>query len=161
MRALEPSDDAARTIGLRVRDFVGSSNLRRAFAAYQRQQDFDRIWEGFSGLLVESAEGAADWTDALDQFEGIGQVALMTIHKSKGLEFHTMIFYGLDNQTWWSLRPHKLEELNSFFVAFTRARQRAFFTLCTERGGPVGWIESLVEPAGVHRVQGPVAADLV
>ncbi len=79
----------------------------------------------------------------------------MTIHKSKGLEFHTMIFYGLDNQTWWSLMPNRIEELNSFFVAFTRAKQRAFFTLCTGRGGPVAWIENLLAPGGVHRVAGP------
>jgi superfamily I DNA/RNA helicase len=85
--------------------------------------------------------------------EGLDQIALMTIHKSKGLEFHTMIFYGLDNQTWWSLQPNRREEVNSFFVALTRAKQRAFFTLCTERGGPVGWIENLIAPAGVRRVK--------
>lgn len=43
-------------------------------------------------------------------------VALMTVHKSKGLEFHTMIFYGLDNQTWWSLTPQRGEELNTFLL---------------------------------------------
>ncbi|WP_202035041.1 3'-5' exonuclease [Paraburkholderia tropica] len=32
----------------------------------------------------------------------------MTIHKSKGLEFHTVIFYGLDNPTWWSLTPDRM-----------------------------------------------------
>ena len=86
-------------------------------------------------------------------FEGVGQIALMTIHKSKGLEFHTMIFYGLDNQTWWSLTPGRMEELNSFFVAFTRAKQRAFFTLCIGRGQPLTWIEDLLAPAGVRRVR--------
>jgi superfamily I DNA/RNA helicase len=88
----------------------------------------------------------------LDRFEGLGQVPLMTVHKSKGLEFHTMIFYGLDNRTWWSLTPARAEELNAFFVAFTRARQRAFFTVCEERGAPITWIENLLIPAGVHRV---------
>jgi superfamily I DNA/RNA helicase len=63
-----------------------------------------------------------------------------------------MIFYGLDNQTWWSLTPNRMEELNSFFVAFTRAKQRAFFTLCTERGRSVVWIENLLAPAGVRRL---------
>ncbi len=155
MERIEPGADAARTISKRVLDFVGATILKRAFPAYQRRQDFDRVWEGFVVLLAESSESAASWTDVLDQFEGLGQVALMTIHKSKGLEFHTMIFYGLDNQTWWSLKPDRIEELNSFFVAFTRAKQRAFFTLCTERGDPVTWIESLLAPAGVHRIAGP------
>ena len=155
MKALEPHTYTAHALARRALDFVGSSILRRAFPSYQRQHDFDRVWDGFAGLLAESAEGAANWSEALDQFQGLGQVALMTIHQSKGLEFHTMIFYGLDNQTWWSLTPNRIEELNSFFVAFTRAKQRAFFALCRDRGNPVAWIENLLEPAGVHRIAGP------
>ena len=82
----------------------------------------------------------------------------MTVHKSKGLEFHTMIFLGLDNQSWWSLTPSKSEELNTFFVAFTRAEQRAFFTTCRARGQPVSWLENLLEPAGMERVDGRTLA---
>ncbi len=88
-----------------------------------------------------------NWSDALDRFEGKGQVALMTIHKSKGMEFHTMVFFGLDDRSWWSLTPTDGEELNSFFVALTRAEQRAFFTFCTERGGPIEWLEHLLGPS--------------
>ena len=106
-------------------------------------------------LLRESLEYAETWSEALDEFEGLGQIVLMTIHKSKGLEFHTMIFSGLDNQTWWSLTPDSMEELKSFFVAFTRAKQRAFFTVCTDRGQPLVWIEDLLDPAGVHRARFP------
>jgi superfamily I DNA/RNA helicase len=135
-----------------VLEFIGIPLLRQTFPAYHRQRDFDRVWDGFLLLLRECAEQAVTWSETLDEFEGLGQIALMTVHKSKGLEFHTMIFYGLDNQTWWSLTPNRIEELNSFFVAFTRAKQRAFFTLCTERGQPVIWIENLLAPAGVRRV---------
>lgn len=71
----------------------------------------------------------------------------MRIHKSKGLEFHTMIFFGLDTRSWWSLQPDADEELNSFFVAFTRAEQRAFFTCCHARGGRIGWLEDLLGEA--------------
>jgi len=155
MNTLKPNSETSFIIAGLALDFVGSSTLRRAFPAYKRQQDFDRVWEGFAGLLAESSELSANWIETLDQFEGLYQVALMTIHKSKGLEFHTIIFYGLDNQTWWSLTPNRVEELNSFFVAFTRAKQRAFFTQCTDRGSPVTWIENLLEPAGVLRIAGP------
>ncbi len=155
MRAREPDAASARTMAQCALDFVGKDVLRRAVAAYQRDADFERVWDGFCVLLAESTGDAVDWTSVLDRFEGLGQVALMTIHKSKGLEFHTMIFYGLDSQTWWSLAPNRPEELNSFFVAFTRAKQRAFFTLSAERGGPVTWIEELLEPAELHRIRGP------
>jgi len=149
---IDPVPDSATEASRAVLDFIGAPVLRRAFPSYQRQTDFDRVWNGFMLLLRESLEHAETWSDALDEFEGRGQVALMTIHKSKGLEFHTMIFYGLDNQTWWSLTPDRIEELNSFFVAFTRAKQRAFFALCRDRGRPVVWIENLIAPAGVRRV---------
>jgi superfamily I DNA/RNA helicase len=149
----DPIPDFAAEVVKVALDFIGTQVLRRTFPSYQRQPDFDRVWNGFVLLLRECLEHADTWSDALDEFEGIGQIALMTIHKSKGLEFHTMIFYGLDNQSWWSLTPDRIEELNSFFVAFTRAKQRAFFTLCMDRGEPLFWIQHLLAPAGVGRVR--------
>ena len=153
LRRLDAVPDSAAEAAQAALDFVGAQVLRRAFPSYKRQPDFDRVWNGFVLLLRESLEHAETWSEALDEFEGLGQIVLMTIHKSKGLEFHTMIFYGLDNQTWWSLTPDSMEELNSFFVAFTRAKQRAFFTVCTDRGQPLVWIEDLLDPAGVHRAR--------
>jgi len=153
LRCLDPVPDSATEAAQAALDFIGTQVLRRSFPSYQRQPDFDRVWNGLVLLLQESLEHADTWSAALDEFEGLGQIALMTIHKSKGLEFHTMIFYGLDNQTWWSLTPARMEELNSFFVAFTRAKQRAFFTLCLDRGQPLAWIERLLAPAGVRRIR--------
>lgn len=153
LRRLHPVPGSATEAARTILDFVGQQTFRRAFPSYQRQADFDRACNGFLMLLQECLEHADSWSDALDEFEGLGQIAIMTIHKSKGLEVHTMIFYGLDNQTWWSLTPNRMEELNSFFVAFTRAKQRAFFTLCFDRGQPVAWIEALLARAGVRRVR--------
>ena len=150
MRSLEPIPDSVNESARIAIDFIGEKVLRRAFPSYQRQSDFDRVWNGFVLLLRECLAHTETWSGALDEFEGLGQIALMTIHKSKGLEFHTIIFCGLDNQTWWSLKPDRMEELNSFFVAITRARQRAFFTFCGDRGQPVRWIENLLASAGVR-----------
>lgn len=150
----QPDPDSAGEIAEMLLEFIGESVLRQSFPAYQRERDFLRVWSGFVTLLKESAQHSDSWAEVLDEFEGIGQVALMTVHKSKGLEFHTMIFYGLDNGTWWSLTPQRTEELNTFFVAFTRAKQRAFFSQCLERGGAIGWIQQLLAPAGVETVDG-------
>lgn len=133
---------------------IGEGDIRRANPAYHRQRDYERVHEGLGLLLNECATGAVDWPDTLSQFTGTGQISLMTIHKSKGMEFHTMIFLGLD-QGWWSLKPGKDEELSSFFVAFTRAEQRAFFTSCRERGGGIRWLEQLLGD-GVPRMTGPL-----
>jgi superfamily I DNA/RNA helicase len=134
-------------------DLIDERTIRQSTPSYHRQADYDRVREGLILLLDEVLLDADDWQDALDRFEGRGQVPLMTIHKSKGMEFHTMIFLGLDNQSWWSLKPNAGEELNSFFVAFTRAKQRAFFSSCAERGGQIAWLENLLGNA-VPRVDG-------
>jgi superfamily I DNA/RNA helicase len=149
-----PDAEVAATMVQATLDFIGAASIRQAFPGYQRLPDFERVRNGFEILLRECADRAPDWVEVLDRFEGIGQVALMTIHKSKGLEFHTMIFYGLDDQSWRSLTPENTEELNAFFVAFTRAKQRAVFTLCTSRGQPVSWIEELLSSVEVYRVDG-------
>lgn len=151
MRCLEPIPDSATEIARTALDFIGEQVVRRAFPNYRRQTDFNRVWNGIVLLLQECLTHAKTWSDSLDEFEGVGQIPLMTIHKSKGLEFHTIIFCGLDNRTWWSLTPNRMEELNSFFVAFTRARQRAFFTFSIDRGQPVVWIENLLDSAGVRK----------
>lgn len=158
MRETDPDPASTRETAYSTLEFFGAPLIRQAFPAYKRQQDFDRVWNGFVELLAECSANADSWQGLLDEFDGKGQVPLMTIHKSKGLEFHTMIFLGLDNKSWWSLKPNKKEELNTFFVAFTRAKQRAFFTLCTERGGAITWIERLLAPAGVSRVDGATLA---
>lgn len=131
---------------------LGGDKLRRVWPAFQRDADFRRVIDGFVILLEESVERAADWNDALDKFEGRNEVALMTVHKSKGLEFHTMIFFGLDSRSWRGLQPDEDEEMNAFFVAFSRAAQRAFFTFCHARGGRIGWLEELLGEA-VPRVR--------
>ena len=58
----------------------------------------------------------------------------MTIHKSKGLEYHSVIFIGLDDDAWWSFPSDQFEATAGLFVAFTRAKQRVLFTYCAQRG---------------------------
>jgi superfamily I DNA/RNA helicase len=144
IHALPLETDEVGPLVLSLIEKIGEPVLRSASPAYHRDADFTRVVDGFIALLVESVDAAASWGDALDRFEGVNQVALMTIHKSKGLEFHTMIFFGLDSRSWGSLQPDADEELNAFFVAFTRAAQRAFFTVCEERGGRIEWLEELL-----------------
>ena len=62
----------------------------------------------------------------------------MTIHKSKGLEFHTVIFLGLEDSQWWNFSKQADEEKRGFFVAFSRAAERVFFTFSDVRVGKWG-----------------------
>jgi superfamily I DNA/RNA helicase len=149
-----PAEATATQVLNRTLAYVGRERLVSAFANYQRPLDFERVFQGFLLLLRECATDQEQWREVLDRFEGLGQVPLMTIHKSKGLEFHTMVFFGLDNRTWWSLKDDGGEEMSAFFVAITRARQRAFFSFCRERGRNIAWLEQILEPVGVRHIDG-------
>lgn len=154
LRQHPPAAHSAEDISKKLFQFITPSTLQQGIPSYQRKADFERVRASFVMFLKECAEYGSDWSQTLDEFEGLDQVSLMTVHKSKGLEFHTMIFYGLDNKTWWSLRPDKHEELNAFFVAFTRAKQRAFFSRCDERGSAISWIEDILHASGVETIDG-------
>lgn len=153
-----PDARSAEDISKKLFEFITPSTLQQGIPSYQRKADFERVRTGFVMFLQECAGSSSNWSQTLDEFEGLDQVSLMTVHKSKGLEFHTMIFYGLDNKTWWSLKPEKPEELNAFFVAFTRARQRAFFSRCITRGNAIGWIEQILGESGVPTIDGTTIA---
>ena len=119
MRDNPPQTDSASEIAARALAFVREDLLRQAFPAYGRDADFQRVREGFDILLAECTELSNSWSETLDRFEGLGQVSLMTVHKSKSLEFHTMIFFGLDNNTWWVKRVGSM-----IFEANTTRRSR-------------------------------------
>jgi superfamily I DNA/RNA helicase len=110
--------------------------------------------EGVYLHLGSCAAGAVTWTDCLDAFSGIAQVPLMTVHKSKGLEYDTILFLGLDDKNWWSHNAGNLEGVATFFVALSRAKQRAIFTFsqgCGSRSG-VADLYQLLADAGVPEV---------
>jgi superfamily I DNA/RNA helicase len=104
--------------------------------------------------LEHCCKTAKGWLEALDELEGVRSVPLMTIHKSKGLEYHTIIFVGLDDAAWWSFANDKIEATAGFFVAFTRAKQRVVFSYCAQRGdrSKIAALYQLLTQAGVKTI---------
>lgn len=132
-----PPVDRAQTVAL-VREviaFIGPDRLLAAHPAYAQGKWLGKILQATILHLTASAADAPDWSEALDAYEGVNAVPLMTIHKSKGLEYHTVIFVGLDDDAWRrSFIEDQIEATAGFFVAFTRAKQRVLFTYCARRG---------------------------
>ena len=152
-----PSEASCAELTQSIVEFIGEPELRATVPTYKRDRDYVRVRDGFLSLLKESAEGQPTWESVVQNIDGVNQVPLMSVHKSKGLEFHTVIFFGLDDRTWWSFEPDNSEEMRAFFVAFTRAMQRAFFTSCSCRGSTIQYVDDLLGGAGVKRIDGPVA----
>lgn len=80
-----------------------------------------------------SVQRESTWMAALDDLVGLHAVPVMTIHKSKGLEYHTVIFLGLEDSAFWAFASQEHEDTCAFFVAFSRAKMRVLFTFCSQR----------------------------
>ncbi len=97
-----------------------------------------------------------DELQAIELLVGKNIIPIMTIHKSKGLEFNTIIFIGLEDKPFWNFDCVEREELCTFFVSLSRAKKRAFFTFCQNRDGHpqskdlISKIYDLFEEAGVE-----------
>ncbi|MGN8547194.1 UvrD-helicase domain-containing protein [Bradyrhizobium sp. 13971] len=135
--------------------FIGKANILAASPAYRQGDWFDKVVEAAKLHLEMSCKSAKSWSEALDEYEGLHSVPLMTIHKSKGLEYHTVVFVGLDDAAWWSFANDKFEATAGFFVAFTRAKQRVVFSYCAVRGNrsKIAELYLLLTNAGVKTIK--------
>lgn len=105
---------------------------------YTQGEEFNTILLNIKEHLLESIRQAQlmenpNWGVVLDLYEGVNSIPIMTIHKSKGLEFHTVICVDLDDEAWWSFKKNKDEGMSTFFVSFSRAKQRIFYTYCIDK----------------------------
>lgn len=114
--------------------FVGKDRLIAVHPAYGQGGWLEKVLDAAAVHLSAWSFSGGDWSTALDAYEGVHAVPLMTIHKSKGLEYHSVIFVGLDDGAWWNFANDQIEATAGFFVAFTRAKQRVVFTYCARRG---------------------------
>lgn len=83
--------------------------------------------------LRELIEAEPNIVEALTRLTDERAVRIMTIHKSKGLEFDSVIILGAEEQTFWG-KPD--EERCAFFVGVSRAKRRLLLTVCEERETP-------------------------
>lgn len=115
-----------------IMEFVGEERFKAANPQYLQGDWYSRIAKDFIKVLVEARQDH-DWRQSLDEVEGVDSVPIMTTHKSKGLEYHTVIFVGLEDDAHWTFRNDPKEETCGFFVALSRAKKRVIFTFAGVR----------------------------
>jgi len=93
---------AALYIGALVHQFRCTSldDLRSSFSRYATGDLLEINQAAFEEFFTSCVDTQISWTGLLDESEGTNHIPLMTIHKSKGLEFDTTIFMGIDDNAW-------------------------------------------------------------
>jgi len=141
---------------------IGESEFRSVYPQYRRGTYLKDIINNLTEVLQVSDSTFTTPLEAIDDVVGIDVVPAMTIHKSKGLEFHTVIFLGLEDSQWWAFSTQADEEKRGFFVAFSRAIERVYFTFSDVRDSPwgrkqqrrsqIGDLYAVLKQAGVSTV---------
>lgn len=137
--------------------------LRRRHGQYRRGSFYGRILQQLAEAIAAAANVHGIWSAVLDEVEGRTAVPILTIHKSKGLEYHAVFFVGLEDGAFWNFKRNPDEESNAFFVALSRAKARVVFSFArirTRRGRSerqtsegIKKLYDLMEAAGVATIR--------
>lgn len=122
----------ADIVDLNVKN-ISYEKFASRFQQYQSKKYFDDLIDSFKKLVWLDYLETNDWIKAIDNFEGKNSVPIMTIHKSKGLEYNTVFFIGLEDAAFWNFKNQPDEDRCAFFVALSRAKRRVDFTFCANR----------------------------
>jgi superfamily I DNA/RNA helicase len=136
MRIQLAADNTEGAIAALIRGlmaFFDESTFRQLHEQYLQTEFFDQTINSLAGHLARYRAENPDWTAALDAFAGVNCVPIMSIHKSKGLEYHTVILVGLEDYPFRGITSKNGEEECNFFVAFSRAKKRVVFTTADVR----------------------------
>ena len=129
----EVSVEMFQTLIQRIRALLDDAHLKAYFPEYQQgnylEEQLDIFIKLFSCELIKTG----DWTLAIESFSGLHSIPIMTIHKSKGLEFSAVYFLGLEDSAFWSFATQPEEDRCAFFVALSRAKKAVAFTFCNQR----------------------------
>ena len=112
---------------------IGLSAITSVMPQYRSEEYRNDLILKLNTLLWAEYQVTRDWNLAIANFRGESSVPIMTIHKSKGLEYNTVIFIGLEDNAFWNFQRASEEEIRNFFVALSRAKQRAIFTFTQVR----------------------------
>jgi superfamily I DNA/RNA helicase len=133
---LNPGDQAAvAKLVQELIDVIGRDAVVAFSADYAQGNRLNQLIDGTVTRISDLLEDGTELSAALAAFSADRAVRIMSIHKSKGLEFHSVIVMGVEMETFWG----KLEEERAaYFVGISRAKQRLVLTVCDHRDRPDG-----------------------
>ncbi len=110
---------------------ASKAEFKRSFREYETGDRLDTVCSGFVAFFDECGSEASSWREVVEHMDGTNAVRLMTIHKSKGLEYHTVCFVEFNDDAFWGSK----DDVNVFFVALSRAREKVLFSFTSDSRG--------------------------
>lgn len=124
-----PNEDSMLKLIECIIEKMGDKRIISNFSIYNGKSDLTTIIKRFSKLLYkEYSQAQGIWIDIVSNFKGENSIPIMTIHKSKGLEYEAVYFLGLEDSAFWNFNRQQEEDKSAFFVALSRAKSYLIFT---------------------------------
>lgn len=122
-----------------VREFlrdVGAETLVALSPDYESHDRLKDVIQDTKTRIEELLQLEPDLPNALVRFTDDQAVRILTIHKSKGLEFDSVIMMAVENETFFG---DPAENRCAFFVGVSRAKRRIVLTHTDQRQRPEGY----------------------
>jgi superfamily I DNA/RNA helicase len=127
------TEDNIKAIIVEIITLADRNRIKASFAGYRNSAVLDTHIKEVQDELISNYTSLNNIVAALDMLVGKDTIPVMTIHKSKGLEYHTVIFIGLEDGAFWTFQRQPDEDKCTFFVALSRAKERVVFTFSKQR----------------------------
>lgn len=115
---------------------VGISNLMALSPDYESETRLAEVIQKTRTRIEDQLNIEPDLLQALTRFSDDQAVRILTIHKSKGLEFDSVIIMAVENEIFFG---NQEENRCAFFVGMSRAKRRLILTHADQRTRPIGW----------------------
>lgn len=115
---------------------VGVPNLTSLSPDYESSTRLNEVLVETRDKLKEMSGLEESLVQALSRFSDELAIRILTIHKSKGLEFESVIIMAMDEQIFFGDSD---ENRCAFFVGVSRAKNRLVLTYAANRERPTGW----------------------
>ncbi|CEL30593.1 MULTISPECIES: ATP-dependent helicase [Pseudomonas fluorescens group] len=112
---------------------LSASDLAAFSPDYQSRQRLTEVVHDVRDRIRAQIAEEPNLLKVLAGLSDSDSVRLLTMHKSKGLEFHSVILLGVETQAFWGKLA---EERCVFFVGVSRAKQRLVLTTSELRPRP-------------------------
>ena len=129
-----PNEESMLNLIYCIIEKIDEKRIISNFSMYNEKNDLATIIDKFSKLLYkEYSQLQGEWIEIVSNFKGENSIPIMTIHKSKGLEYEEVYFLGLEDSAFWNFNKQPEEDKSAFFVALSRAKSYLIFTYCKFR----------------------------
>lgn len=143
----ELNEDNFKYLVMELVKLIEKENIYQIYPEYKQGNYLELVLNEFIGLFWGEYAASNSFKDAIRNFQGENTISIMTIHKSKGLEYEAVYFVGLEDSAFWNFRNQPDADRSAFFVAISRAKKYLAFSYCSNRAS----LKNAYNPSGDQR----------